>query len=77
VRFNLAGSGENFMSLREESMKINTDMKSHMIYKGPVENAKQNTQEAVDKAVARQFTKKGTEGFKELTRKGFGVDTKA
>gem|GEM_PF-2591283 len=58
-------------------MKINTDMKSHMIYKGPVENAKQNTQEAVDRAVERQFKKKGTEGFKELTGKGFRVDTQA
>ncbi len=58
-------------------MKINTDMKHHMIFKGPVENAKRNTEEAVDKAVARQFQKKGTEGFKELTKKGFGVDTKA
>ena len=58
-------------------MKINTDMKNHMIYKGPVENARRNTEEAVDRAVAKQFQKKGTEGFKELTKKGFGVDTKA
>lgn len=58
-------------------MKINTDMKHHMIFKGPVTNAKQNTEEAVDKAVARQFRKKSPDGYKELTRKGFGVDTKA
>jgi len=57
-------------------MKINVEHGSHMLYKGPVENAKENTRRAVNEAVNKPPQNSVKETFSKYNYKGSVFDKK-
>lgn len=58
-------------------MKINAEHGRHLLYKGPIENAKTNTRTMVNEAVNREPQNKVIDTFKKYDYKGSVFDKKA